>query len=409
MEGGLIALPANIDLCGFILKCGINMVIRICFVTFDERIKSIGAESLSEKDFQAQINKISTEKIEVARILQNFNNRSINLGKISWLPKKVSFSLTILSNLPYLIKQDIFVMSSIFSRISLITCLFCKLCGKKSMITIHGFYDEEWLKLGYSKLYIICRNFLANINLKIVDMVIVNDVKLEEKLISKINCNLLVRELFVDTKKFSRNTINVEKLLEIKSAYNITDKYILFIGYLDEWDGILDLLSVFKIIHDELPEYKCVIVGGERIDKKLIRYKIDAFLNTNNLNDSIIFTGRVDHDIIKYFLYGAHITILPMHPPQAGVGRIILESLSMEIPIITYNIGVLNQVVIDNETGFCVQLGNLSLMSSKAIFLLKNPDIREKFGSAGRMIVQSRYSLNEYMHNWMNSIKLLNT
>jgi glycosyltransferase involved in cell wall biosynthesis len=384
------------------------MVIRICFVAFEDRIKSIGAESLSEMEFQAQINKISPEKIEVARILQNFNDRSINFRKISWLPKKLSFSLTIFSNIPYLMKQDIFIMSTITSRISLIICLFCKLCGKKSMITIHGFYDEEWLKLGRSKLYISCRKFLANINLKIVDMVVVNDVKLKEKLVSKTNCYLLVRELFVDTEKFSRNTIDAEELSEIKSAYKIPDKYILFIGYLDEWDGILDLLTVFKIIHDELPEYKCLIVGNERVDKKVIKYKIDAFINTNNLNDSIIFTGRVDHDVIKYFLYGAHITILPMHPPQAGVGRIILESLSMEIPVITYDIGVINKVVIDNKTGFCVQLGNLGLMASKAIFLLKNPDIRKKFGSAGRMIVQSRYSLNEYIHNWMDSIKLLN-
>lgn len=377
---------------------------------------SIGAGALSEDEFQHRINRVSSAKIECMFILKynehiksDNNIETIYLKTINGLSNKVSYPMILFRNLPHLIKQDIFVMHDISSEVSLAICLFCKLFRKKSMITVHGIYDEEWKLLGYSKFYINYKNYITKIILKLVDMIVVNDKQLEKKLIyqKKRNCHLLIREVFVDIEKFYRKNINMNELLEIRLKYKIPDRYVLFVGSLDEWDGIMDLLSVFKMIHDELPECKCVIVGEERVDAELMRYKIDHFIKVYNLNNVIIRTGKVNHDIIRYLYYSAYIIILPMHPPQAGVGRIILEALSMEVPVITYNIGMLNQVVIDNVTGYCVQYSNLDLMASKAIFLLKNSALRKKFGSNGRELVRNRYDLNEYITNWANSINIL--
>ena len=391
------------------------MVIRVCIGSIGETSMSIGG--LSEDEFQQRINAVSQGQIEVIFLLRERENKTdksgdvkiIRLRKLKWLSRWVSYPIICFKNLPFLMKQDVLVAHSVGID-GFFVCLFCKLFRKKSMITIHGHYEEEWRTwYHYSKLRIMLNNIYARFTLKFADRIVVNDEQIKEKLIHKgVNpSRLSVRYVFADTEKFSRKTINAKKFQEVKSTYKLPDKYILFVGSLDECDGIMDMLEVFKRIHAELPSYKCVLIGDVRIGKELSKSRINTFIIENNFDNEIIQTGKVDHDLMPYLYYGAEIIILPMHPPQAGVGRVILEALSIETPVITTDIGALHRVVIGDETGYRVPLGDIDLMASKAIYLLENHDVRKKFGSNGRKLVQAKYDINGYIDNWVNSIRSL--
>ena len=394
------------------------MVIRVCLTSMVERTLSIGAGALSEDEFRQRISRASQGQIEVIFLLREGENKTdesgdvkiVRLKKIKRLPRWVSYSIICFKNLPLLMKQDVLVAPTV-ELDGFFVCLFCKLFRKKSMITIHGHYEEEWRTWHhYSKLRIMLNNIYARFTLKFADMIVVNDEQIKEKLIHKgVNpSRLSVRYVFVDTEKFSRKTINAKKFQEVKSTYKLPDKYVLFVGSLDECDGIMDMLEVFKRIHAELPAYKCVLIGDVKIGKELLKSRINTFIIENSFDNEIIQTGKVDHDLMPYLYYGADIIILPMHPPQAGVGRVILEALSIEIPVITTDIGVLYRGVVNGETGYRVPLGDIDLMASKAIYLLEKPDLRKKFGSNGRKLVQiKKNDINIYIDNWVNSIRSL--
>lgn len=387
------------------------MVIRVCIVSSGKRSMSIGG--LNEDEFRQRISRASRGQIEVIFMLGRESGEKyegekiIPLRRNKWLLHCTLFT-SCFKNLPTLIKQDILV-THVIGIESFATSLFCKLFRKKSMITIHGHYEEEWNMHHYSKLMLLRSNIYEKFTLKFADAIIVNDEQLKEKLIQKgVNpSQISIRYVFADTEKFSRKYINETKFQEVKSAYKLPDKYVLFVGHLDEWDGIMDMLEVFKKIHAELPRYKCVLVGDIMVEEELSKAHINSFIIKNNFDIEVIQTGKVDFMLMPYFYYGADIIILPLHPPQAGVGRIILEALSVEIPVITTDIGMFHQVVVDNENGYRIPFGNTDLMASKAIFLLENLVLRRKFGSNGRKLVQTSYDIDIYINNWVNSIKSL--
>lgn len=389
------------------------MVLRVCIGSVCETSMSVGG--LSEDEFRQRINEVSKGQIEVIFMLsreideKSLDAKIISLRKVKWLPHWLSYLTSSFKNLPTLMKQDIFVVPDI-NGTGPIACLFCKLFRKKSMITIHGHYEKEWKEIGrYSKMRLMFYDIGEKFTLKFADMIVVNDEQIKEKLIHKgvSPTRVSIRYVFADTETFSRKHSDENKFQEVKSAYTLPDKYVLFVGHLSEWDGIMDVLEVFKKIHAVLPTYKCVLVGGVTVEKELSKSRINSFIVENNFDNEVIQTGKVDHKLMPYFYYGADIIILPLQPPQAGVGRIIVEALSMEIPVIIMDIGIFHRVVVDDETGYRVPLGNTDLMASKAVYLLQNPKLRKKFGLNGRKLVQNEYDADIYIGNWVNSIRSL--
>lgn len=391
---------------------GITMgIIRVCLTSFGETTLSIGKEALSEDDFQQRIGRASQGQIEVIFLLAGGNNtdkssdvKIIRLRKLKCLPRWVSYPLIWFKNLPLLLKQDVFVAPGV-ELDGFIVCLFCKLFRKKSMITIHGHYAEEWKTRHYSKLMLRLARINARFTLKFADMMVTINEKIKQEHIDKgVNpSRLSVRYVFVDTEKFSRKRIDEEEFRQFKSNYGLPDKYILYVGQLNARErGHIDMLEVFKKIHSKLPTYKCVMVG-----KGPLKAQVDSFIIENSLTNDVIQIEGVDHELMPYLYYGAEILILPIHPPARGVGKIRLEALSMEIPVIVNDIPAGYQVVIDGETGYRIPEGNINLMASKAIYLLKNPDVKKKFGLNGRKLIQAKNDINIYIDNWINSIRSL--
>ena len=388
------------------------MVIRVCLTSLDrETPLSIGSGALSKDEFQQRISRASQGQIEVIFMTRGINKtdksddtKIIHLRKLKWLPLWISYTIICFKNLPVLMKQDVLVNHCV-ELDGFFVCLFCKLFEKKSMITIHGHYEEEWKMLRhYSKLRTWITKTMVSFTLKFADMIVTINEKIKQEHVDKgvSPSRLSIRYVFVDTEKFSRKHIDVEKFQLFKSNYGLPDKYILYIGHLDARDGSVDMVKVFRRIHDKLPAYKCVMVG-----EGPLKAQLDSFIIENSFNNDIIQIDKVNHELMPYLYYGAEILILPIHPPAAGVGKIRLEALSMEVPVIVNDIPAGYRVVINDETGYRIPEGNMNLMASKAIYLLENPDLRRKFGSNGRKLVQAKNDINAYINNWVNSIRSL--
>ncbi|WP_434655850.1 glycosyltransferase family 4 protein [Thermoanaerobacterium thermosaccharolyticum] len=257
--------------------------------------------------------------------------------------------------------------------------------------------DIIWLKLSYVSSYFTY--LFCNLNGKIIITQLVGDVDVGKR-IYKGNLNRIMfyfmKKLIKLIHKRSDIQVFVSKYLADKYAYKkghiiianenrITEDIIvkidqikmrdentpfkiLFIGRLSPEKGIFDLLKAVQKIRDE--NLILTIIGDGILKDKIIDY-----VNINNLTDKVNIKGYAKwgkqlFDIIK----SNHVLILPSY--SEGLGLVILEAMSMGVPVIASNVGGIPEIVYNNYNGLLFEPGNIDELVNKIKYLINNEKIR---------------------------------
>jgi len=138
--------------------------------------------------------------------------------------------------------------------------------------------------------------------------------------------------------------INYVDPVEKKINHRFSFKYnLLYVGRISKEKNIEFLINAFNRLLDVsenkelLSNIKLTIIGDGKLD----------FVNTNK---NIHFLGRQDKNTILYYLTTCDYLILPSL--TEGLPYVILEAMSIGIPIITSNITGCNEAVVENIRGF---------------------------------------------------------
>ena len=76
-----------------------------------------------------------------------------------------------------------------------------------------------------------------------------------------------------------------------------------------------------------------------------------------------------------------------------GFCNAVLESQSMELPVVCTDAGGLPENVSDNETGFVVPRRDPAQLADRMLLLARDPELRARLGNAGRRRVLARFAL----------------
>ena len=68
-------------------------------------------------------------------------------------------------------------------------------------------------------------------------------------------------------------------------------------------------------------------------------------------------------------------------------GRVIVEAMSLEKPVIGYNSGGPKEIIVNDETGYLIEDGDMDSFVRKTLDLLNQPELRMKLGSRARQRV----------------------
>ncbi|WP_161887650.1 glycosyltransferase family 4 protein [Pontibacter russatus] len=172
---------------------------------------------------------------------------------------------------------------------------------------------------------------------------------------------------------------------------------IIFLGRLTPKKNPVALLHAFKIVKDTIKNSRLTIIGdGE------LRHEARAKVGELNLNSSIEFLGALPREksfpiMNQHWVYAQH-SVISSNGDQEGFPVSLAEAAAHALPIVSTIHSGIPENVIDGETGFLVNEFNFELMAEKLIYLLKNPDIAEKMGAAGRQRIQ-RICQPEYRIN----------
>ena len=135
-----------------------------------------------------------------------------------------------------------------------------------------------------------------------------------------------------------------------------------------------EVVEAFKLLQKENYKIKLFVAGD--IDLKnqnsISKKEFEEFKDIKN----IIFLGHVSN--MKKLYSEVDIILLPFM--REGLSKSLIESASMEKPIITTDVPGCRDVINHGETGILVPLRNSLSIKHALILLIKNPDFAKMLG-----------------------------
>jgi len=178
----------------------------------------------------------------------------------------------------------------------------------------------------------------------------------------------------VDSKKF-----RIERDYSSKKAVKAG-----MIGALDlKHKDFITFLKTALLFSDKDLRVKFLIAGSGKDEKK-----IRNFIAENNLGGIVEMRGFVDD--IENFI--AEIDILVHTVNYEGLGTVILQAMASGLPVIATDAGGIPEIVKNGRNGFLTAKGDFKDTSRKLTELAVRPDLRERFGRAGRKTVEENFS-----------------
>ena len=162
----------------------------------------------------------------------------------------------------------------------------------------------------------------------------------------------------------------------LKDRYNVSGKYLLFVGTIEPRKNIEGLIKAYHILKTEhkLP-YQLVIVGM----KGWMYSGVFELVETYGLKNEVIFTGYLDEDLKNIFYNLADIFIYPSF--YEGFGFPIVEAFKCGVPVITSNTSSCAEVA--GDAAMLINPYNPDSIVEAVLKIINNINLRNQLKNKG--------------------------
>ncbi|WP_271424709.1 glycosyltransferase family 4 protein [Aequorivita sinensis] len=221
--------------------------------------------------------------------------------------------------------------------------------------------------------------------------------KIFDFLLKKLECNydaLIV--LNPDEQKFfnSNNTFVIPNPISLTTKkVDFQNKRVIAAGRIAPVKGFERLIDIWNVFSKSNPSWSLDIYGDSYIGTQ---EQLQKQIDSKNLNNSIFFKGTVDNiaeTMCNYsaYLMTSHTECFPM---------VLLESLSVGLPIISFDVPTGPRNIITNEEdGFLVENGNVIEFSKRMEQLLNSEKLKNIMSDKAKLNSQ-RFSVENVMKKW---------
>ena len=324
------------------------------------------------------VKKLNLRKINHIKLPLNSKNPLIiffNIFKIAWIIKKYKVKIVhVRSRAP---AWSAYYACSMFRGIKLIS-------------TVHGAYDNQNI---FKKIYnsimlrsvkiIAISNYIKNYLLK--------NYKFSKKKMEKI----VVIPRGVDLERFNPENVNSIRLFSLSNLWDLPDgiPVILFPSRIAPFKGHKTLLKAISLLKKESEiKFICLMTGLPKKDSNYVS-EINSIIEDNGLSEYVKFTGPCSDMPAAYKI--SDIVVSPANKPE-GFGRIIIESQSMNIPVIASAHGGSLELIKNNYNGLLFKPNNEHDLADKLkylLFLSKNE--RDMIIKRANALVRKKYNIDK--------------
>lgn len=156
------------------------------------------------------------------------------------------------------------------------------------------------------------------------------------------------------------------------------------------------LIKSVPLVLKEIPNAKFLIVGMGP-EKNLLKELAESL----DVSRSISFLGEVRNSELPNYLTSSDIYVSTALS-DGGISASIKEAMACELPVIITDSCDNRKWIIDGENGFIFPAKESVKLAEKIIFLIKNKQIRDKFGGLGRKIIQEKHDYYTEMKKMEN-------
>ena len=168
---------------------------------------------------------------------------------------------------------------------------------------------------------------------------------------------------------------------------------VLFASRLIREKGVDEFIKAARMIRSQGMPVKFLLAGNiyEQNPSSLTQSDLESICRDGVVN----LLGHIDD--IRAILEDTDIVVLPSY--REGCPRILIEAGAMEIPIVTTDVPGCNAVVEHGLNGYLVPPRSISALAEAISQLACDGALRQRFGKAGRRMVQSRFSESTVLEN----------
>jgi len=199
----------------------------------------------------------------------------------------------------------------------------------------------------------------------------------------------------LDTGKFNEYR-SPEVRLVLREELGIDRETILvgMVGNIDYWKGQLVFARAMEALMrgaGERISIKGVIVGKTPTYAKTYENEIRDFLKLNNIDDWVWLLGyRYD---VPQLLNAMDIFVHASVEPEP-FGRVILEAMAMEKPVIATKPGGPCEIIDDGVTGYLVPMNDHLSMRDAILRYIQDPSRAKEMGKAARKAVEMKFPVS---------------
>lgn len=183
-----------------------------------------------------------------------------------------------------------------------------------------------------------------------------------------------------------------------KTPSKLDKKNLISVGRLSREKGYTDLIEVFKLVHEERPNWHLDIVGDGPEKNKIV-----DMIYLNKLTDSITVHGYLKKEEIDKLLNQSSIYLMASYTESFGI--VLIEAMSHGIPCIAFSSAEgANDLITNDENGYLIENRDFEQMKEKIIELIDSKSERLRLGENGRSL-SYRYTSDKVKDNWLNLLK----
>jgi glycosyltransferase involved in cell wall biosynthesis len=162
------------------------------------------------------------------------------------------------------------------------------------------------------------------------------------------------------------------------------------VGNIKPWKGQEVVVRAMARLRDEFPDVVCLLIGDTSPDDMRYRERMQALIGELGLGSRVLITG-FKQDIANYvnaLEMQIHASIAP-----EPFGRVLLEAMALEKPMIASGDGAVPEILVDGVTGYLFPPNDPEALAARLRDVLGDAGRARSMGRAGRERLEAEFSI----------------
>lgn len=192
----------------------------------------------------------------------------------------------------------------------------------------------------------------------------------------------------VDPDRFRPVDPSSKRAIRARLDIPVTDRVVIYTGRLVSYKGLPLLLYVWREIQARHAHVRLLLVGSGGLDIHNCEDDLKAYVQSNNLQESVTFAGETEH--VHEYLQASDIFVFPTESEAFGIS--LIEAMACGLPSIATSVGGVKDILEHGRNGLVVRPGDFQQLYAALDTLLEDGAFSERLGAQGRRTARERYS-----------------